>query len=66
MCKTNPMFFPFKGGDGDLEFFLNSKIFVPSQDDDDDDKQIQVFGLVWIPNVRRLKMKPKRTKLLQG
>ncbi len=68
MCKTNPMFSPFKGGDGVLEFFLNSRFFVPSHDDDDDDdnKQIQVFGLVRIPNVRRLKMKPKSTKFLQG
>jgi len=30
MCKTNPMFFPFKSGDGDLEFFLNSRfLFLP-------------------------------------
>jgi hypothetical protein len=30
MCKTNPMFFPFKGGDGDLEFFPNSRfLFLP-------------------------------------
>jgi hypothetical protein len=30
MCKTNPVFFPFKGGDGDREIFLNSRfLFVP-------------------------------------